>query len=232
MKHFLKKVQAWMYRFVPNHVSDKLLLTALSLLSVNGVSRGKRQQNKQQNNAAWERYRAAHRQDIYLEHQEDMQQIRYGNHSADYNACEVIAVCNALAALHDGTFTVSFPALLSVFEKRGITAGGAFGTSPRALCRYLKTEGFRTQMLCGKKINEKTIENLQKNNDTYLMTAYNDANNLGKMIHTVSITKKNGCFTVHNASDNAAYPTLAAAVLGYRGGIGRAICLIGVKKAL
>jgi ATP-binding cassette subfamily B protein len=232
MNHFLKKVQAWAYRFVPHHVNDRLLLTILSLLSVTGVPRGKRQRHEEQNNAAWERYQRAHRQDIYLEHQEDMKEIRYGNHSADYNTCEVIAVCNALAALHDGTPPVSFPALLSVFEKRGITAGGAFGTSPRALCRYLKTEGFRTQMLCGKKINEKTIENLQKNNDTFLMTAYNDANDLGKMIHTVSITEKNERFTVHNASDNAAYPTLAAAVLGYRGGIGRAICLIGVKKAL
>jgi hypothetical protein len=50
------------------------------------------------------------------------------------------------------------------------------------------------------------------------------------MIHTVSITEKNGCFTVHNASDNAAYPTLEAAVLGYRGGSGRAICLVGIRK--
>jgi ATP-binding cassette subfamily B protein len=228
-RKYRNRIKAWVCRFIPHHVNDKLLLTLLSLLSLIGVPRGKRQQNQQQNNAAWERYQAAHKQDVYVEHQNDMKEMQYGTHSADYNACEVIAVYNALIALHGGTSPASFPTLLSVFEKKGITAGGAFGTSPRALCRYLKTEGFRTQMFCGKKINEKAIENLQKNNDTFLMTAYNNADNLGEMIHTVSITEKNGCYIVHNASDNAAYPTLAAAVLGYRGGRGRAICLIGIN---
>jgi hypothetical protein len=198
-------------------------------LSVIGVPRGKRQQNKQQNDAAWARYRAAHQEDAYLEHQNDMKDMRYGNHSADYNGCEVIAVYNALIALHGGRLEVPFPELLAAFEKKGITAGGAFGTSPGALRRYLKTKGFRVQMLCGKEINDKTIKNIQKNNNTFLMTAYNDANDLGKMIHTVSITEKNGCFTVHNASDNAVYPSLAAAVWGYRGGSGRAICLMGIN---
>jgi hypothetical protein len=229
-RKYRERIKAWVCRFVPHHVNDKVLLTMLSILSWAGLSSGKIRTHLSGNSLAWNRYQTAHKEDAYLEHQNDMKDIQYGNHSADYNACEVIAVYNALIALHGGIAPFSFPELLAAFEKRGITAGGAFGTSPRALCRYFKASGYLAQMISGHKINDKAIENMQKNSDTFLMTAYNDADNLGEMIHTVSITEKNGSYIVHNAGDGTVYPSLTAAVRAYRGGRGRAISLIGVKR--
>lgn len=223
--------KAWVYHYVPNYVHDKTLLVIYSVLSVTGVNARIRAEHMQKNEKAWERYRNENSNDIYLEQQQKMQDFFYGKHDASYNGCEVIAVYNALCALNDGRAPVSFPLLLNEFERSGIAAKGAFGTSPLSVYSYFHKLGHDSKMLFAGKITAQKLRNMQDQYDTYILTAYNDANDLGGMIHTVSITAQNGTYVIHNAGDPSAYHSLEEAVNGFRGGAGKTICLIGVKKA-
>ena len=85
-------------------------------------------------------------------------------------------------------------------------------------------------MLAGDKISSSQVSNMSKNYDTYIMTTYNNKSNLGSQIHTVSITKENGVYVVHNDYEGTkSYSSLEAAVSGYKDGNGEPISLIGIK---
>lgn len=220
--------QAWAYRYVPGHVNDRTLLLVYSLLSVSGINARIRAEHLEENEKAWERYRTEDESAGYLEHQEELQDFFYGKHDASYNSCEVIAVYNALCALRDGESPVDFPSLLNEFERSGIALKGAFGTSPLAVYRYFCKLGYDAKMIAAGRGKGRQLAHLQDRYDTYILTAYNDAHDLGSMIHTVSITAQNGSYVVHNAGDSSAYHTLEAAVRGYHNGAGKPICLIGI----
>lgn len=158
-----------------------------------------------------------------------MNDLYYGNHDAAYNACEVIATYNALCALNDGQSPVTFPELLNTFEETGIAAKGEFGTSPVALHLYLQSQGYESKMISGKQMSSHAITGIQDQYDTYILTAYNDANDLGQMIHTISITKENEGYVMHNAGDTTVYQSLEEAINGYNDGMGASISLIGVS---
>lgn len=236
----------WAYRYVPNHVDDQTLLLVLTLLSAHSLSPKVSQQHLESNTEAWEEYLKLHPDDYYIEHQEDMRDkgdpqkpnnikdgLHYGNHEAYYNSCEVIAVYNALLALHDGNSPTGFPELLCTFEQGGICADGEFGTAPTALYVYFEKRGYEAKMLSGKQIKDSKLNNMQKEYDTYILTAYNDGDDLGEMIHTVSITAEaidgETKYQIHNASDTAIYDSLAEAVGGFHGGNGEPISIIGVR---
>ena len=71
---------------------------------------------------------------------------------------------------------------------------------------------------------------MDKNYDTYIMTTYNNKSDLNSMIHTVSITKENGMYVIHNDYEGTkSYKTLEEAVRGYKNGEGEPISLIGIK---
>lgn len=226
--------EEWLYEYVPNHVHDATLLAVFTLLSMDKVSSTNIASHYQDNLVGWETYSNKYPGDVYIEHQGDMEDILYyGNHTADYNACEVIAVYNVLVAMNDGTSPTSFPELLANFEGNGIVLGGEFGTDPTALYLYLDSNGYDVDMLYGESVKDSKLERMQSDYDTYILTAYNDADNLGEMIHTVSITTENidgqVKYVIHNAGDSTQYDSLAEAVNGYNDGTGEPISVIGVK---
>lgn len=234
----------WFYQYVPNHVDDKTLLIIMTMLSSHSLPQEVSEQHLNSNIEAWKDYLSAHPNDFYIEHQGDMggvkddagnvkAEIKYGNHTADYNACEVIAVYNALLAMHGGDSPQSFPALLYTFEQGGICAGGEFGTTPVALYVYFEKRGYDVKMLSGGKINAAKLGTMQEKYDTYILTTYNNADNVGDMVHTVSITAETidgeTKYQIHNASDTKTYDSLAEAVEGYNDGNGEPISVIGVR---
>lgn len=220
----------WFFKYVPENVSDLTLLGLLSVMSIKGLSADTIENHRENNDAAWDKYQESHNNGKYIEDQNGMTGIQYGNHSGDYNTCEVIAAYNALQYLTDGNSPESFPDLLEHFEKNGITAGGEFGTSPQAIDSYFEQNGYDTKMLAGDNISSSQVSNMSKNYDTYIMTTYNNKSNLGSMIHTVSITKENGVYVVHNHyEDTKSYSSLEAAVSGYNAGNGEPISLIGIR---
>lgn len=220
----------WFLKYVPENVSDLTLLGLLSVMSIKGLSTDAIKNHRENNDIAWDNYQKSHNNGKYIEDQNGMTDIQYGNHSGDYNTCEVIAAYNALQYLTDGNSPDSFPDLLEHFEKNGITAKGEFGTSPQAIDSYFEQNGYDTKMLAGDNISSSQVSNMSKNYNTYIMTTYNNKSNLGSQIHTVSITKENGVYVVHNDYEGTkSYSSLEAAVSGYKDGNGEPISLIGIK---
>ena len=226
----------WAYKYVPNHVDDKTMLAVFTLMSIQGLDDSEISAHYQNNVTAFQQYLKDHSGDYYIEDQNSMDDynILYGSHTADYNSCEVIATYNALLDLNGGNSPASFPELLSTFESAGIAAGGEFGTDPTALYMYFDANGYDADMLTGGKINSSHCGTMQNDYETYILTTYNNKDNVGDYIHTVSITSEvvdgETKYFIHNASgETEGYDSLYDAVSGYNNSNGEPISLIGVK---
>lgn len=224
----------WLYEYVPNHVNDASLLAVFTLLTLDNMSDFTILEHYVVNLVGWNEYMADHSADVYIEHQGAMKDfLYYGKYTADYNACEVIAVYNALVAMNDGVSPVDFPTLLATFEGNGIMLEGDFGTDPTSLYLYFDANGYDVDMLYGGSIKDSKLDKMQGEYDTYILTAYNDGDNLGEQIHTISITAEEvdneTKYVIHNAGDDTFYDSLADAVNSYNDGISEPISVIGIK---
>lgn len=219
----------WIMKYVPGNVSDTTILNIMSLMSIKGLSSDTVEKHKENNETAWMDYQKEHDNGKYIEDQSAMTGIQYGDYTGNRNTCGVIAVYNALQSLTDGNSPDDFPDLLAEFERNGITANGAYGTSPEATDSYFEKNGYDTKMLTGNGVSSSNVSNLSEDYDTYIMTAYNDKSDLGSMVHFVNITVEDGMYVIHNANDKESYSTLEDAVSGYNDGKGEPICLIGIR---
>ena len=124
----------------------------------------------------------------FIEHQSRLTQISYGKAgplarklffrgrplSAAENACEVIAVHNALLALGQPE---DFPELLKSFSEGGICFNGIFGTSPKAVERFLLGRGLRLHSLKAGQIDEASLNELAEECRCFIFTAFNRGQN-------------------------------------------------------
>ncbi len=128
----------------------------------------------------------------YVEDQNLLKAMPFGNTDMAYAGCEVIAVYNLLKYL--GEYT-GLNSLIEIFEKRGVVFNGWFGTSPYALYRYFKKNGY--DVICGS--TGKDFERISEDSRAFIITFYNDSKNIMKMIHTVCVTRnEEGLFVPHN----------------------------------
>ena len=86
------------------------------------------------------------------------------------------------------------------------------------------------------------INSIGESNDSVIITAYNDGNDIRKMIHTISVTKdSNGNYTLHNAykringqytafSGISPIKNLCDAIGAMSQGRAAPICVIGISK--
>ncbi len=234
--------EEWLYEYVPNHVNDASLLAVFTLLTLDNMPGFTISEHYVLNLVGWNEYMGNHSNEVYIEHQSAMKDLLYyGKYTADYNACEVIAVYNALVAMNDGVSPVDFPTLLATFEGNGIMLKGYFGTDPTSLYLYFDANGYDVDMLYGGSIKDSKLDKMQEKYDTYILTAYNDGDNLGEQIHTISITAEEvdneTKYVIHNAGDDTFnddetyvyYDSLADAVNSYNDGNGEPISVIGIK---
>lgn len=210
-------------------IKDVLVLFFYRIGSFIPVPRSLRMEHLRYNISAWADYRLRFSNDKYIEHQSALSNLLYGKrYYADYNSCEVIALYNALISIDDTN--ADFPGLLEVFEHRGITCLGAFGTSPFAIVRYLKKKGYNVNIykyLHLSRIYGKDIEPF----DTYIVMFYNNVNSIRDMIHTMCITREAAHYRIHNDYEGSkCYPTLEAAISGYKQGRSRPVIIIGIEK--
>ena len=86
----------------------------------------------------------------------------------------------------------------------------------------------------GKKIIKENIDFMEKNFETYIFMSYNNTENIADMIHTMSITKEEQGFFIHNSfCQPIYYETLYDAVVKYNSDNGftsRPIIVMGIKK--
>lgn len=226
--------KAWFMKYVPENVSDYTMLGLLSFLSILGISEKKAKKHKNANEEEWAVNQNEYKKGDYIEYQDKMSTMQYGNCPARTNACEVIAAYNALQSLTGGNGTEDFPDLLYHFERDGITAYGELGTSPQAIHSYFTENGYATKMIAGKQISSECVQEISDQYTTYIMTAYNDQSNLESQIHTVSITRERTVggdkYVMHNDYAGAkTYDSLEDAVFEYNTGNGEPISLIGIK---
>ena len=187
---------------------------------------------------------------FYIECQKDMNELLYGIElgkkwdklvlgreelRARSNACEVIAVYNAMAYLEGGYSPVEFPDLLRDFEGNGTALLGNWGVSPSYVKVYLNTHGYSTTSVSGPSLemDGKGYDIIQNQYSVYIFSSWNSDETIMEGVHTMAITKeKNGKFYVHNSgkSDPSGYNSLKSAILSYHKNDSDPIYLIGVVK--
>ncbi|MCR4650141.1 MAG: hypothetical protein K5662_00150 [Lachnospiraceae bacterium] len=216
-------------RFIPRHVGNGMVLTILEVLRVLGKLKRKDHAVCNSNITQPSEDELGRRMvNGYIEDQRLFRDVSYGVTDVGFAGCEVIALFNALRDLGYGRY--SFVSLLRQFEHNGILHGGLWGTSPLALGNWLKAEGLQVYM--AKK--RKRFEEITAISDAMILTFYNDGNDLGKQIHTVSITCSGGGLIPHNAKtvggDKIVYHDIAELCQNLADGNIKPLLLIGIRR--
>lgn len=252
-KHWGKKFKSWRNSFIPKHIHDKTLIFVYNLLAATCPINNKiRALHKDRNERVWEENFSKYTIDGYIEHQYKMQEIKYGKaiklltktlgmraYNGATSTCEVIATYNALQHLSNNPHD-SFADLLFYYEGNGCALYGYFGTTPDAIRTYFLRRGFDAVQLTGKKArNADAVNQLSRAYDSYIVTMYNDKDDITRQIHTMCITKDESKYIIHNdysgnKKDYTEYDvdstTLDDVIADYNGGKGKTISLLGVKN--
>lgn len=226
----INKIKLFFQGFIPRYINNNIILFFLRLFGLNTMfSKKSSKENLYINNIQFKK----HIENInkfrgYIENQHRYEDMNFGRVTVDYAGCEVIAVYNALKSLNNNA---DFPELLSYFEQRGMIFSGYFGTMPQALYRYFIKKGYKTLIVC----SLKKMINIIDQYDTFILTYFNDGNNIMSMVHTINISKdSNGYLTAHNAYCNGKvigpYKDLPDLFKHIHNGRIKAISLIGINK--
>lgn len=204
--------------FIPRHVSNRLTVGFLGLLRYCHRTLGRKDYNHREANE--EAIRLHHlpailRNHGYIEDQFRYRDVRLGSVDMAYAGCEIIALYNTLHDYHSqseesssmirskgwtGDPAQDLSRLIADFEKDGILLSGRFGSSPRTLCHYLNQLGIRAELTVLKGKNDSLPDPAAlKGGDCFILTFYNNRNNIMDMVHTICISKgKDGQFLGHN----------------------------------
>ena len=177
----------------------------------------------------------------FIENQNDWESVRFGLSTMKYSGCEIMAVYNTLLNLGNKMTAKNMAELISEFEREGAELNGKWGCSPKSIYKYFLRQGYRTVMTTNAAPD--VINAVGENNDSIIITAYNDRNDIRKMIHTICVTKDNGgAYTLHNAykringryaaySGNSSIKNLRDAVNAMSQGQAAPICVIGISSS-
>lgn len=234
----------WAYEYVPKHVNDASLIYVMTLMST-GLDGETVKRHLDHNRKNWIDHISSSDVivDGYIDYQFGLTDMYYGINgssiTADDNTCEIIAMYNAMYYLNDGVDSPrhDFPEMIAQIESKGPCLNGYLGTSPVIMNEYMKGEGYHTKMIQGSKArNEKSIKKLQDDYETYIVTLYNDKNDLSAYIHTMCITKveEDGDikYILRNDYDEytQAYDSISECLEHYKDGNSKTISIIGVNK--
>ncbi len=134
----------------------------------------------------------------FIENQNEWGEARFGLSTMKYSGCEIMAVYNALLDLGEQMTAGDMAELIRSFERKGAELQGRWGCSPRSIYKYFIRRKYKAAMVTG--TNPDMINLFGETWDTVIITAYNDRNDIRKMIHTVTVTKgRAGSYILHNA---------------------------------
>lgn len=234
--HMKDKIIIKLKAFIPQKISNKTVLTILTILS--GLHRVRETviRSNAAHNATALLNKKVYDPRNYIENQNEWAAVRFGRkYSMCYSGCEIIAVCNAFRALGKGVSAQFIVTLISAFERRGAVLGGFFGTAPYAVEKYFKENGY--PVTATDSMDREIIDEIARKSDTVIVVAYNDKNDIMKQVHTVSITKEEDkTYSVHNAyyrvdgryRAKSGYRTLQDAINGISGSHPASIYVIGI----
>ncbi len=218
-------VRSFFVAFIPKHVSNRVFLNVYHALTWIKVSRSTRENNyslncEQLKNEKWDVW---NKSSAYIENQSEWKNIRFGagsHHNMSYSGCEIIASYNELKALKGSGSPEQMAKLILDYETYGAALRGEFGTSPYAIKKYFKENGFSVAAAYGD--DDAAVDAIGNTYKVMIATVYNDRNDITKQVHTVCITldSKKG-YILHNAYlvnksgtyvESAPYGTLADAI--------------------
>lgn len=125
----------------------------------------------------------------YIENQMFWEDVKYGDKDMAYSGCEIIAVVNALHSMGKDLSNDEVATLITRFENDGAVLNGRWGTTPTKLADYFMEDASYT-VDCTTSTDYNKIEEIGKNNDTIIVTLYNNDNNIMDQIHTINIEKR------------------------------------------
>lgn len=164
----------------------------------------------------------------FVEDQNKYTDMPYGESTMQYSGCEIFATFNAIYALKKA-YPISLPTMIGEYEKDGMVMSGKFGTSPQAICDFFKRHGFTAAITT----KEADFDTYGKNYTTWILTMYNDKDDISKEVHTVNISKEGNDLYAHNVYCNGTVVGPAASIsqlIGkMNGGKAKGITLIGIK---
>ena len=176
----------------------------------------------------------------FIEDQAYWESIKYGlgDSNMAYSGCEIIAIVNALTNMGIYLSSEQFAELIKHFESDGMCYNGQFGTSPVAIYQYLKSEGYDVEFTLSTKSRD--IEQISNEYPTFIVSAFNNVDNVKDAVHTVCITKEPEGYVVHNGYRkrgekyiaSEAYPTLEEAINHIaEDGNSKVVMIMGVKPS-
>lgn len=212
--------------FIPRHVSNKTVLGFMEFLRrIAHISKRKIRDHYKKN----EEFFAANGIQGFVENQKDLKDVFFGKKNLAFSGCEIIAAYNALVRL-GGISGFSLPKLISEFEKDGMIFGGRFGTSPKALLDFFSKNGYK----CDFVRNESEIRRIEPLYDTFILTIYNDKDNIKRQIHTINVNREMSGLIAHNVYGNGApmgpFPSVEVMLGSINKGQSKLICIFGIGE--
>lgn len=225
------KFQNMLDGFIPKRVSNKVFVNVYDMLR--GFQRlgSKKYELHTEDNRKSFRHHSVDiaRTNGYIEDQNKYTDMRYGKVTMKFSGCEIFATYNALKNLH-GKSPIELSDMIKEYEKDGMVLSGKFGTAPKAIKDYLDRHGYRTTFTT----KETDYDAFGENNETLILTMYNDRRSIMRAVHTVSITKDKGQYTAHNVYCNGKvvgpYASVTELVNNINHGNAKGISIIGVNK--
>lgn len=225
------------------HIPNYCMVKILGLFTLVKISGKRRRENLTANRKVLEAASAEKNgffsPNRFIENQSEWESVRFGRSTMKYSGCEIMAVYNALLDFGKEMTAQDMAELISEFERKGAAICGKWGCSPRSIYKYLVRHGYQVTMTA--RANPDILNAIGKSSRSVIITAYNDRNDIRKMIHTISITKNDlGNYILHNAykrinGQYAAYSgdrpiqSLWEAVGAMSQGQAASICAIGIK---
>ena len=214
--------------FLQKNVSNNALLLFFELMRKN-FSKKNYPGNLDHNKQAFETHKSVIKSNNgYIEDQHNYKDMKYGYKTIAYSGCEIIAVYNSLYYLTKDE-NIDFPQMIDYFEHDGILIDGEFGTTPRALEEYINSKGYRTQS----SYDIKDYDKIGDKCDVFIITFYNNKEDIMDMIHTVALTKEGKKFHIHNNGRNShqiGYNSITELLEKINNGKAKDIFLIGINK--
>lgn len=187
---FLKKI--------PQKISGRTVVRIYSLLSVIPVPKRYTRLHVSHNLQLLSQEMECFRPGCFIENQAEWKQVQFGclrHHNMSHSGCEIMAVYNAMLAMGAAGTAEEMAGLIQYFERAGAALLGDFGTSPRAVQKYLQKK-YQVSMHCYRQ--GEVLEELTEGR-TALITYFNDKEDLWRGIHTICATLTcEGCY-LHNA---------------------------------
>ncbi|MGN0403024.1 MAG: hypothetical protein ACI4HQ_12310 [Acetatifactor sp.] len=218
------------YGFIPRRIGNRTLLAAWELLRKRErLCRKDFSGNLKKNEVAFPKHEATICGNKgYVEDQNSYGDMAYGKTTMKNAGCEIFAAYNAIHSVLGQPF-MSLSEMIGEFEKDGMTLGGKFGTTPKAVRDFLQRKGFETELVT----REERFEELGQKSQSLILTMYNDKSDIRAEIHTVNISKEPAGYVAHNVYCNGRvegpYESIREMMEKINGGQSKAICLIGIK---